>query len=114
MPKITAKRSAVRGAHDGWEDYLREQIGLREGVTLERVKDKGMHGSVAFVFSTPEGEEVRASGYISSGLSRYYKMTVSVYGRDDGPDRDVGELLFGVPAFSDELKERLEAAADGY
>lgn len=113
MPDITAKRHVVRGDHDGWEDYLRQQVGLREGVTLETVEDTGMHGSYTFVFDTPDGE-VRVPGYISSGLSPYYSMTVSVYGRDDEPDRDIGELLFGVGAYSDELTERLENAADGY
>jgi hypothetical protein len=99
--KLTAKKGAVK-RHGGIEQYLRSELGLRDDVSLQRVKDEGMHGSVSFVWDTPDGD-VSCSGYISQPPVATYKMSVW------GDDR---QALFGCD--HDELKRRNKAADDGF
>lgn len=99
--RLTQKKGAVK-RHGGIEQYLREELGLLDAVSLDRVEDKGMHGSVLFVFDTPGGE-FPCPGYISQPPVATYKLTVK---------HDQYQPLFGCDR--DELKQRNSEADDGF
>lgn len=100
MRLTQTKRAVAR--YDGLESYLRDQLGLHDTVSLDRVEDTGMHGSVSYVFDTPNGD-VTCSGYSSLPPVATVKLTVS------GDDI---QALFGCDR--DELKARHKAADDGF
>ena len=74
--KARIKKSDLKSGYDGFEDYLRQEHGLKDGATLERIADGGMYGNRRFVFSSPDGEEIVASGYISSPPVATYSMSL--------------------------------------
>lgn len=73
MTSIRARKSEVRAEHGGFESMLRNTYGLKDEVSLERIKDGGMHGAVIYVFDTPDGT-VECGGYISQPPVATYSM----------------------------------------
>lgn len=86
MVSIRVKKSEANGEYGSLEAYLREEHGLRDGVTLDRHKDGGMYGNRIFVFSLPDGEEEHIKGYASQPPVATYSL--AVWG-------DRAERLFG-------------------
>jgi hypothetical protein len=56
MKVFNAKRYVVEGEYAGIEDYLRNEFGLRDQVSLKGMNDSGMHGNKEIIWSTPDGE----------------------------------------------------------
>jgi len=103
MVKIKAKKSTVRGEYNGIEDYLRNEYNLKDDVSFKKTKSAGMHGSLNFIWDTPDGE-VSCSGYISQPPVATY--TMSVIGDENS------QSLFGYSL--SELYNRKETALTGF
>jgi len=103
MVKISVKKSFVRGKYNGFEHYLRSEYNLKDTVSFKETKSSGMHGSLKFIWSTPDGE-ISCSGYISQPPVSTYKM--SVIGDEDS------QSLFGCSI--SELYNRKEKALTGF
>jgi len=105
----TAMKIAVRkhvvGRHDGLEQFLRNELGLRDCVTLDRTVDKGMHGSLNYVFTVDDDEDgpVKCSGY--SSLPPVPTVKLTVHGEQ-------ADRLFGCSL--DELRDRHSDADRGF
>lgn len=102
MPKVSIKKGTYM-SHGGMEEFLRNECDLRDGVSLKKTEDGGMHGSLTYVWDTPDGE-VRCTGYASSPPVATYKMSVST--------SDAAQALFGVSM--SELRDIFSQADTGF